>query len=555
LIPSQTICEALNPLLSNTGGDEPSGARRVLTDGAVIDLSFLDELKRPDKEWFLTPRAIYVRDCMRLIFGLFREDIEKSPRRPRDMAYSTALIGSPGVGKSILFFLAALYQARMSKVVYYRKTKQESISVFFMTPSTDGNVRIWFTRNIQNDKLHSLGGLSSVSTALKDCWIVDDLDTYTFIDGPKYDEADTRDILGHNYDYFCTSGGMPLYSNHERIHKRRWVLDGWTKEESVEWLVTFLRRRHHRKIAVSGTAQPEPANANESAGDHGDSESGDVNGFEEEAKKAYWLCGGNIREMIEAIETDFRYINDNLQYRISLLTQDMQGLLLHSTARVEKESDRLRTMFRQDTSDHEQMYAVQVVDSEFVLHSLRLQIGVTSLVNMYNDLKDRKVRALQGCLFELVVHAVIEENCKLPARDERRIPIIRGIVDELSKPDFFWIPSKANFPNIDSALVHETTLYAFQMTIRPEHDFVEATFRESFLKDVVERCANVDNVIVYFLHPTNVAFRHEESGNCRSKRTVTSKVIVERKKFGVDMTSDASILRSLSDLFSEIRNP
>jgi hypothetical protein len=80
----------------------------------------LNELKLASNERFLAPIAIYVRDCMRLLFGLFREDVKKTPGRPRDVAYSTGLIGSPGVGNSILFFLAGLFQAQTSKIVYYR---------------------------------------------------------------------------------------------------------------------------------------------------------------------------------------------------------------------------------------------------------------------------------------------------------------------------------------------------------------------------------------------------------------------------------------------------
>jgi hypothetical protein len=174
---------------------------------------------------------------------------------------------------------------------------------------------------------------------------------------------------------------------------------------------------------------------------------------------------------------------------------------------------------------------------------------------MFNELMDRKARAPQGCLFELVVHTMIEENSKLQIRSNRRITIIGSVVDELSEPDFFRILSEANFPGIDSALVHETVLYAFQVTTQMEHDFVKSTLREGFVKDAKERSINVDNVVVYFLHPTCVDFRLTESGTPRSKRNVTSELIIEREKFGVDVTSDTSILGSLSDLFSEIRNP
>jgi hypothetical protein len=142
-LPICTIHESLLPLLRDSQADDSLESR-------TIDMSFLDPLRDAEEEKFLVPDKIYVRDCMRRVFSLFHEDAVQVPRRRPSKAYSAALIGSPGVGKSILFFLAALDQACTSNVVYYRRVGAEAASVFVMTPDGDGSrVRIWFARNVR----------------------------------------------------------------------------------------------------------------------------------------------------------------------------------------------------------------------------------------------------------------------------------------------------------------------------------------------------------------------------------------------------------------------
>ena len=60
------------------------------------------------------------------------------------------LLGSPEVGKSVLFFIAALYKAEHGDkpVVYFRRTEEEDdISAFFMV-RTDSGVRVYSCRDI-----------------------------------------------------------------------------------------------------------------------------------------------------------------------------------------------------------------------------------------------------------------------------------------------------------------------------------------------------------------------------------------------------------------------
>jgi hypothetical protein len=265
LIPIDEIRRRLSPLLNHReGGDDDATSPRT------IDLSFLGPLKEPEDETFLVPDTVYVRDSMRHIFGLFHEDSVQIPRRPPNLRYSAALLGSPGAGASILFFLTALHQATTQSVAYYRTSKAELVSVFVMSPEMDADnqrtVRIWFSRNVVPRRLNQ--GLTTVANDLSACRAVDRGACYTFVDGP--DHGDIPNTLYGNYDYFCTSGGFPPYANEER-KKRLWILDGWNEEEAVHYLA-------HVK--------PDPDTEQEER--------------IRKARAAYWLCGGNIRDMLDA---------------------------------------------------------------------------------------------------------------------------------------------------------------------------------------------------------------------------------------------------------------
>ncbi len=136
------------------------------------------------------PKKIYIRKCMKLIFSLFSQDTRGERSKPREL--KTVLLGSPGVGKSVLFFLAALYQAKSSYTVYYRRTTKESdISIFLVMPYQNNTVRVWFARDFHNFNLpeelisvhrqifgfqEDRGGKS------------DDDSLYTFVDGPRYSD-------------------------------------------------------------------------------------------------------------------------------------------------------------------------------------------------------------------------------------------------------------------------------------------------------------------------------------------------------------------------------
>ena len=179
-----------------------------------LDLNFFDDLRAQGAgaEVFL-PKTIYIRKCMKLIFGLAANDLRGPCTGKR------ALIGSPGVGKSVLFFLMALNKARHTPVVYFRRTSNaKDRSLFFMNANEDGTVRIVFTRKL-------LGSTNSMA-------ILDFLENqnhfhqntyYRFVDGPKHGE--NTYTFNRDLDYFCTSGGFPLPKQESLEQDRIWILD------------------------------------------------------------------------------------------------------------------------------------------------------------------------------------------------------------------------------------------------------------------------------------------------------------------------------------------
>jgi hypothetical protein len=263
-------------------------------DVRIIDLSTcLASLKVEDD--FL-PSSLYVRDCMRYIFELFSNDTALTPRNN----HRRVLLGSPGIGKSVLFFLVALKKAHDSNVpvLYLRKTREElNISIFLMKKDGDGKVSVFFCRTMRKIT-------ATIPTLFLIFERVLDSHFYTWIDGPRHDDRD--DTLQNSYDYLCTSGGHPSPKNSE-LAKYIWLLDGWRKAETV--------------AAAQGEAH-----------------------FAANVEKVFWLCGGSMRLMLEAVY-DFNLVMANLKNSVKMITNEDVKLFLSSTERTEGKMDSLRSMF------------------------------------------------------------------------------------------------------------------------------------------------------------------------------------------------------------------
>ncbi len=404
-----------------------------LKDGAIMDLDFLNPVRLLESEESFLPKKIYVRNCMKLIFGWFCEDTRDERCKPGNVR--TVLLGSPGVGKSVLLFLAALYQAQSSYIVYYRHTTiGKHNSIFLMVPDQDNFVRVWFTR-----KLHRVilpHGFSSFHRLLlrfsKDRGgELHDKSLYTFVDGP--DVSDKMNMLDDTYDYFCTSEVHHLPIQEQEVTFRRWVLNGWTEDEAIDGVQ-----------AVSN--QPE-----------------------ETAKRAYELCGGSMRNILRVCRSDKEYAIvkkyiDSLMSRLTVKHKKRAVVVARwwtETSEQLLSFDRVCTMFRQEKAN----FALQLVDSKYILHELRRKIAWSRWFDGYRWASSVLDGTLEGLYFEKCIHKWFDEEKPTPIKDVcwSTGTTIDGL-RQFRASNEYWIPSVSNFPNIDSAVVVNDKLYALQIT-------------------------------------------------------------------------------------------
>lgn len=507
-----TVGSALNPLLlaGPYAGSEEGPLRR---GARTLDLSLLAPLRLAENETFLAPHSLFVRDGMRTIFDLFRDDVE-SNMDPGSR--SAVLIGSPGVGKSILAFLAALFQAQRKMVVYYRITelRGEQPCIFVMAPAGAGRggVQVWFSRTLDKRSLESYGGLRSLSLSLEECLRVPRDAYYAYVDGPKYE--DRVNTLSGGYDYFCTSGGFGGYKS-EEFGKRLWILSGWTREEALSGLTA---------LGVDDST----------------------------AEQAYEICGGNIREMLVACASPdvSKQALDGLLDRISLKSME---LATTSTLRDASpgSSDRLRTMFerRLESSGDawkEIMLAYQVVDSPYLLDRLCDIVGAGPFLEAYQLSLSRGLGSSQGVFFEYLFHERVR-NIMKQLDSVKNVCWSEGTGADglrmLNATNLYWKPSISNFKAVDAALIDKGTLYAFQMTIQDTKQYNATSLEIEFVSVVREKVA-FDRTVVCFVHPKGVNFK-------LPARQLKTGPVYRADEF--DMTNLNTIDESLVQLFRTLR--
>ena len=121
-------------------GDPPAA-------GTILNLQVLENLKLDldDEEFF--PLKIFIRQEMLSVWQELKANDQPKIK-------SQVLIGSPSVGKSIVFFLHALRRAHEGeKVIYFRKTTYDTAtSLFCMQKLDDGKIQVQYNRNIPKDK-------------------------------------------------------------------------------------------------------------------------------------------------------------------------------------------------------------------------------------------------------------------------------------------------------------------------------------------------------------------------------------------------------------------
>jgi hypothetical protein len=233
----------------------------------TISLERFDPLRLEDEDdkFFPKVRNLLVRSGMKRIFRRFQNDVMKPAGDRR------ALLGSPGTGKSLLFFLAAVWKAAYGgqKVVYLRKTTAEPISIFYMFPDGEDKVGFYFKRFKRSEvsknkkKLQYLDLVLGPILLAVEPHLVELGDALLFVDGPAHDDKDNA--LADFFDYFCSSAGYPQPKTEAYPYFLFWILEGWSRDEVIDALTTIHNTTKDVAIEI------------------------------------YKICGGKIREGVRAI--------------------------------------------------------------------------------------------------------------------------------------------------------------------------------------------------------------------------------------------------------------
>jgi hypothetical protein len=212
------------------------------------------------------PKKIYVRDCMQEIFN-------KLVQANEDKKYCI-VFGSPGVGKSVLSFLAALCCAYFIKipVLFLRKTSKRSelISVFWIKLNDDGKLIVDFDRGVA--KKHKLQLIHEKMIEHK---YADELEAGNFdmivspsrqvfrsmCDGPHQDDEDHVGISD-----LVTSGGYKAPKDEAIDEVIELPLSAWTQKEVIQ----ACRHLFDAKVV--------------------------------QAKEIFDVCGGNIRQITAVLQ-------------------------------------------------------------------------------------------------------------------------------------------------------------------------------------------------------------------------------------------------------------
>jgi hypothetical protein len=323
-----------------------------------------------------------------------------------------------------------------------------------MRNSGNSKVRCLFSRRLKN--LNAISGLRDLKSFLEEN-LFEREEYYLFLDGPRYNNSNEDTTLNGEFDYLCTSAGYPGLRNEERGNSRFWVMCGWTEEEAE---AAFVQMH------------------------------GDMDNVRRKARQAYALCGGKIRDMCSAFD-DHEEMRESLLELVDDLKKDQVEFCLYSESK--SEMNKIRIVFRKNRENYASSRVTQFIDSKFLWKVLHQKLGLERLVNDYKVADAIDIHAMAGWHFENTVHAWFSE---LVAGNQDGA-IIKTMSDIAAIPDKncdvlipdrnqYWVPTSRCFRNIDSAVVVDHTLYAFQATVKKNHTFCAAMFLYDFLDTMKE---------------------------------------------------------------------
>ena len=406
------------------------------------------------------PDRVYVRDEMQ---DVLKRVTSKEPQK------TLVVIGSPGVGKSVVFFLAALNLAAIQKkhVIYVRwvESEEEKPTIFLIEPATNkaGHCKL---RQFSFFKFQHT--VDDVARAAVDYGYQTNGNWRFMLDGPK--ESTVNMLSGMFFD-LCTSGGYKTPADGARMTTNLKTMGGWSEDSLVHALI------HLKKLTAK------------------------------RARDVYAECGGRVRLALKYLDDEAAAKNwaDNV-------VADLGGapciLAMNETnARTSVDSkDRLRTIF-EGTNGR----PVQLVDSQYLLTRLRDRLTTDELRQAYKVAVALDSRTMMGVLFEEMMHKWLQMAKPSPivgfVRSERGKTGCEGVGD-LTEPFIYWVPSTPNFANIDAAFIDANIeLHCIQYTIRDSHSFNEDTFENDLVAELKKKFPNgFKCATIYFAVPTGVNF-------------------------------------------------
>jgi hypothetical protein len=463
----------------------------------ILDLSSPLSALFQNREQFL-PSSLFVRDCMNDIF----DGVMRAPLMKRCVVF-----GSPGVGKSVLTFLAVLCYASLGKepTLFMRKTGQysESISVFWAAANENGLVDVFFTRTLERT-----ASLDYVAYAMYSWGLTESEDeeqdpviyVRTFCDGPKI--TDKGDQGGESAS-LVTSGGL------ERPHGENvnlyflFPVSAWSLEEIVAGLRAMAYKRNKSEI-----------------------------------KEIYDVMGGKIRDVLDALNSP-ESLDQNLQRRRNELEEIVKKDLTEKQIKVaivstelsgtKDNKDRVRAMFAKNNgymAGFPTYETVQFLGSKYLARLLQSKLSLKDIIKALVYAKNSGIQSLYGWHFELFGHKILqvwsEARRKLSEDTSMSQPqnllnfnICLGIgrgkesVSSLTKSLLYWMPSIPNFANIDAAFVlNGGALYCIQYTVSTEHAFNCKTFMSDFFLLIPASFRDsITAVNVVFVVPDEVTFK------------------------------------------------
>jgi hypothetical protein len=469
---------------------------------ATIDLACLNPL-RTDKDFL--PEAIYLRQEMKEMFvKLLR--LHEAGEEQR------VLVGSPGVGKSVLFFLVALRRvvAHGQKVLYLRKTaKARSFSLFLIEKGADDDaVNVLFNRSLAT-KLHY--NPHSLCRNLLGLTIVQ---FYAMVDGPKHN-ASMGDILSGGYDALCTSAGYPARKQEDIEKITVEVLSGWT-EVSIKAAVK----------AMNGECT------------------------DERADDIYKLCGGRIRLAF----LDEKKVKDWYDEVVGAAGKERIKLAITSEGATGEvtNSDRLRTRFHDQITKSNRM----IVDSEYCFGKLSDRLESTDLIESYNLALALQLQAARGWFYEEIIHRWFQtpvvpqvEFMKGVGTNADGVRQLLEKIQLVGNTFIYWAPSKPNFANIDAAILIGRTLICFQYTVQSTHTFVRDTLYENIVGVLLIAGIAIERVQVVFVTPKDANFSYSEHSNFAKQYSVTKQTATRSTQLlQLQFTFQSAVVEANSDV-------